>query len=130
MPVDVPVSGDSWNRSSVDVAVAGLGWVGVARKGTAKLRVWVPKGVAVTVRESLVPDLSRELGRPGFNGSPVKEVGGGGGGGGAGGAGGKEKKRGGGGKKKKKKNGMQLGMVIFTIVSSFLDMASTVAKRE
>ena len=104
VPVDVPVSGDSWNRSSVDVAVAGLGWVGVALKGTAKLRVWVPKGVAVTVRESLVPDLSRELGRPGFNGSPVKEVGGGGGGGGGGGAGGKEKKRGGGGKKKKKKN--------------------------
>jgi hypothetical protein len=27
-------------------------------------------------------------------------------------------------------NGMQLGMVIFSIVSSFLDMASTVAKRE
>ena len=99
-PVDVPVSGDSWRRSSVDVAVAGLGWVSVALSGTAKLRVWVPRGVAVTVREALVPDLARELGRPGFNGTPIKEVGGGGGGGGGGA--GKAKKRGGSGKKKKK----------------------------
>ena len=106
VPLDVPVSGDSWKRSSVDVAVAGLGWVSVALSGSARLRVWAPRGVSVTVREALVPDMARELGRPGFNGQPVKEVGGGGGGGGGrgggGGAGGGKAK--GGGKKKKKKS--------------------------
>lgn len=101
-PLDVPVQGDSWKRSSVDVAIAGLGWVSVALCGTARLRVWVPRGVAVTVREALVPDIARELGRPGFNGTPVKEVGGGNKGGGGGGGGGAKAK--GGGKKKKKKS--------------------------
>ena len=34
--------GDSWQLSSQDVAIAGLGWVAVALTGIAELRVWAP----------------------------------------------------------------------------------------
>ncbi|KAL4448813.1 hypothetical protein ABPG77_007530 [Micractinium sp. CCAP 211/92] len=65
-PTDVEVAGDSWKTSSVDVAIAGLGWVGVGVGGTAELRVWAPPGVAITTHDALVPDYARELERPGF----------------------------------------------------------------
>lgn len=63
----VTVEGTSWTASTVDVAVAGLGWVGVGLDGSASLRVWTYEGVGVTVRESLVPDLAKELETPGFD---------------------------------------------------------------
>jgi hypothetical protein len=89
-PTDVEVSGDSWQESSADVAVAGLGWVGVGVSGSASLRVWAPPGVAVTTRGALLPDFARELERPGFGAAAAAAVA----------AGGKPagKKQGGGGK--------------------------------
>jgi hypothetical protein len=40
--------------------------VGVGVSGTAALRVWAPPGVAVTTHDALVPDMARDLERPGF----------------------------------------------------------------
>lgn len=34
--------------------------------GNAALRVWAPPGVAITTHDALVPDLARDLERPGF----------------------------------------------------------------
>ncbi|GAB4820166.1 hypothetical protein N2152v2_007212 [Parachlorella kessleri] len=65
-PTDVVVQGDSWRESSRDVAIAGLGWIAVGVKGEANLRVWAPKGVAITMHDALVPDYARDLERPGF----------------------------------------------------------------
>lgn len=79
-PTDVEVQGNSWQESSVDVCVAGLGWVGVGVKGQAVLRVWAPPGVAITTRDSLVPDFAKQLERPGF-GAVIAKPGAGGGGG-------------------------------------------------
>ena len=45
---------------------AGLGWVGIGVDGTAELRAWTHQGVAVTVREALLPDLASELEKPGL----------------------------------------------------------------
>jgi hypothetical protein len=61
------VKGTSWSESGQDVAVAGAGWVGVACSGEATLLVWAPEGVAVTLRDALLPDLARELETPGFD---------------------------------------------------------------
>jgi len=66
-PRDVVVDGNSWTRSSRDVAIAGLGWVGVGLVGSATLRVWVPPAVAVTVHEALIPDMAKVFERPGFS---------------------------------------------------------------
>ena len=76
---------------------AGLGWVAVGVDGTASLRVWAPPGVAITTRGALVPDLAKELQRPGFDKLAVQAVAGGKGGGGKGGGGGRKpgSKRGG-----------------------------------
>ena len=67
VPTNIEVVGDSWRESSMDVAVAGLGWVAVGVSGTAGLRVWAPPGVAVTTRDALLPDFAKELERPGFS---------------------------------------------------------------
>jgi hypothetical protein len=40
--------------------------VGVGVSGEAALRVWAPPGVAITTHDALVPDLARDLERPGF----------------------------------------------------------------
>jgi hypothetical protein len=66
-PRDAAVDGDAWDRSSVDVAVAGLGWVGVGVKGRAKLRVWAPEGVAVTTHDALVPDYAKDFQKLGWS---------------------------------------------------------------
>ena len=63
---EVVVQGDSWRESSVDVAIAGLGWVGVGVAGEAKFKVWAPPGVAITTRDAMLPDFARDLERPGF----------------------------------------------------------------
>jgi hypothetical protein len=67
VPRTVTFTGDSWAASSVDLAVAGAGWVAVACAGEAQLRVWTYAGVAVTLRDALLPDLARELETPGFD---------------------------------------------------------------
>lgn len=63
---EIAVEGDSWSEHSKDIAIAGLGWVGVGVKGRAVLQVWVSEGVATTVHDSLIPDFAKELQRPGF----------------------------------------------------------------
>lgn len=67
VPRTVALEGSSWTASSVDLAVAGAGWVAVACLGQAQLRVWTHAGVAVTMRDALLPDLARELETPGFD---------------------------------------------------------------
>ncbi len=42
--------------------------------GDASLRVWAPKGVAITTHDALVPDYDRDLERPGF-GSQLPDAG-------------------------------------------------------
>ena len=76
----VRVYGSSWQRSDRDVVIGGLGWVGVGVNGEATLRVWTHEGVLVDTREALVPDMARDLHRPGF--SDEMSVGGGAGDGG------------------------------------------------
>jgi len=67
VPTDVTVEGDDWTRSGTDIHIAGLGWAAVGCKGKATVRVWAPKGVALTTRESLVPDYADQFERPGFS---------------------------------------------------------------
>ena len=67
VPTEVSVVGDSWKESSVDVCIAGLGWVGVGVGGEARLTVWAPPGVAITTRDALVPDFAKEFCKPGFD---------------------------------------------------------------
>ena len=72
----VTVYGESWQRSDRDISIGGLGWVGVGVNGNASFRVWTHEGVQVETREALVPDMSRDLCRPGF--SDEQQPGGGG----------------------------------------------------
>ena len=72
----VSVYGESWQRSDRDISIGGLGWVGVGCNGNASFRMWTHEGVQVETRESLVPDMGRDLLRPGF--SDEQQPGGGG----------------------------------------------------
>lgn len=63
---DVKASGTSWDVNSLDVAVAGLGWVSVGLKGEANLSLWTFDGIQITLREPLVLDRASSLERPGF----------------------------------------------------------------
>lgn len=76
----VSVYGSSWQKSDRDIVIGGLGWVGVGVNGEATLKVWTHEGVMVETREALVPDMAKDLHRPGF--SDEMSVGGGGGDGG------------------------------------------------
>lgn len=67
VPTDLTVDGSSFRASNTDIAIAGLGWIGVALNGEADLRVWAPDGVAITTHAALVPDLGADLQRPGFS---------------------------------------------------------------
>lgn len=72
-PHDITVSGDDWTRSSTDLAISGLGWVGVGVSGSASLRVWVPPGVGLTLRPPLAREFSKKMERKGF-GSALGEA--------------------------------------------------------
>ncbi|GLC33305.1 hypothetical protein PLESTB_000348100 [Pleodorina starrii] len=65
--VEVEVEGSDWSRSSVDVAIAGLGWVAVGCRGRARLRVWTLPGVTVTTHAALIPDYAREFEKKGVS---------------------------------------------------------------
>lgn len=66
---NVTVSGDSWRDSSVDIVIAGLGWVAVGVDGRASFRVWTPPGVAITTREAMLPDYAERFEKLGFSSS-------------------------------------------------------------
>ncbi|KAL8140142.1 hypothetical protein V2J09_006163 [Rumex salicifolius] len=65
------VTGNSWDSSSVDVAVGGLGWVAIGLKGEATLNVWTYDGIQVILRNSLLPYRSREFELAGFTVSKI-----------------------------------------------------------
>ena len=48
-------SGDSWSTACVDVVVSGLGWVALTGIGPFKVRTWAPPGVAIIMRDPLMP---------------------------------------------------------------------------
>ncbi|DBA79361.1 TPA: hypothetical protein ACH3X2_000014 [Trebouxia sp. C0005] len=72
LPQDILLEGNNWKESSVDIAIAGLGWIAVGVKGPADLRLWVHKGVGVTTHASMLPDYAQDLERPGFSSSNFK----------------------------------------------------------
>jgi ribosome biogenesis GTPase A len=82
VPRNIEVEGGSWKQHSMDVALAGLGWVAVGVAGKAKLRVWTYEAVAITAHASLIPDFAKEFQRPGFSTILPQAKGGGGGSGG------------------------------------------------
>ena len=49
------VAGDGWLKSSVDIVIAGLGWVTVTGVGQCTVRVRVPEGTTVGTRPALLP---------------------------------------------------------------------------
>ena len=60
------VSGMSWDVNSIDIAVAGLGWLDLGLKGEATLALCTYDGIEITLREPLVLDRAPFLERPGF----------------------------------------------------------------
>lgn len=64
--IPITVTGDTWEKSSVDIAVAGMGWFGLGIKGTADLDVWTYEGVGITTRSALVPDMAHYFEKAGF----------------------------------------------------------------
>ncbi|KAF8086499.1 hypothetical protein N665_0623s0006 [Sinapis alba] len=65
------VSGSSWDASSVDIAVSGLGWFAIGLKGNAVLGVWTHEGIDVFLRDSLVPQRARTFEDSGFTVSKI-----------------------------------------------------------
>ncbi|XP_054809697.1 GTP-binding protein BRASSINAZOLE INSENSITIVE PALE GREEN 2, chloroplastic [Prosopis cineraria] len=65
------ISGNSWDSSSVDIAVAGLGWFAVGLKGDAVVGVWTYEGVGVVLRNSLIPHKSHNFEDAGFTISKI-----------------------------------------------------------
>lgn len=63
---EVKLSGTSWDVNSVDISIAGLGWVSIGLKGEATLSIWTFDGIEITIREPLVLDRAKFLERPGF----------------------------------------------------------------
>eukprot|EP00798_Chlamydomonas_sp_ICE-L_P007543 gene7543-692_t len=66
-PTDISLEGDAWDKSSVDVAIAGLGWIGIGSVGRVDLRVWTYPGISVTSHAALIPDYARFFEKPGFS---------------------------------------------------------------
>ncbi|MCO5550226.1 hypothetical protein L7F22_003708 [Adiantum nelumboides] len=62
----VTVTGDTWEKSSVDIAIAGLGWFGLGIKGNADLSIWTYAEVGITTRSTLVPDMAHYFEKAGF----------------------------------------------------------------
>ncbi|KAL6006883.1 hypothetical protein ACLOJK_032379 [Asimina triloba] len=60
------VSGISWEVNSVDIAVAGLGWLSMGLKGDATVALWTYDGIEIVERDPLVLDRAPFLERPGF----------------------------------------------------------------
>ncbi|XP_042391109.1 GTP-binding protein BRASSINAZOLE INSENSITIVE PALE GREEN 2, chloroplastic-like [Zingiber officinale] len=65
------VTGESWDRSSVDIAVAGLGWCAIALKGEALLGIWTYDGIDVLQRSSLIAERATIFEEAGFTHSKI-----------------------------------------------------------
>ena len=59
-PRRVPIEGNSWRESSADIAIAGLGWLGIGVKGRAAFYVWTPEGASTPAlhffRNNILPE--------------------------------------------------------------------------
>ncbi|MEW5317331.1 MAG: hypothetical protein WDW38_008639 [Sanguina aurantia] len=66
-PRELTVLGTSWQRSSMDIAVAGLGWIAIGCDGASEFKVWTYPGVGVTKHDALIPDFAEIFERPGFS---------------------------------------------------------------
>jgi hypothetical protein len=51
----IEVKGTGWKEAAADISLTGLGWVTITGAGTARVKVSVPKGVAVGLRPPLMP---------------------------------------------------------------------------
>jgi len=65
------VSGDSWDKNTMDIAISGLGWYGISLKGEAVLRLWTYDGVDVIPRSSLVHERASIFEEAGFSVSKI-----------------------------------------------------------
>ncbi|KDP21886.1 hypothetical protein JCGZ_03254 [Jatropha curcas] len=63
---EIKVTGTSWDMNSIDIAVAGLGWLSLGLKGEATMTLWTYDGIEIALREPLVLDRAPFLERPGF----------------------------------------------------------------
>ncbi|RRT50972.1 hypothetical protein B296_00031754 [Ensete ventricosum] len=68
---EINVSGNSWDASSVDIAVAGLGWCAIGLKGEAVLGVWTYDGIDVVHRNSLISKKAAIFEEAGFTDSKI-----------------------------------------------------------
>ena len=51
----IDVKGEGWRKSSIDIVIAGLGWVSITGSGECRVKVTVPSGTSVSTREALLP---------------------------------------------------------------------------
>jgi hypothetical protein len=65
--LQVPLEGQKWKQSCVDVCIAGVGWVGIGLNGVARLMVWRQPKIAITSREALIPDFAEKFESPGWS---------------------------------------------------------------
>jgi len=65
------VCGKSWDSSSVDIAVAGVGWFAIGIRGEAKLSAWTYDGVEVVMRNALLPHRAQLFEVAGFTVSKI-----------------------------------------------------------
>ncbi|KAJ3683351.1 hypothetical protein LUZ60_013578 [Juncus effusus] len=64
---EIKLSGETWDKNCADVAVSGLGWVGIGLKGEAVLGVWTYEGVEVVLRGSVLHRRAPFFEEPGFS---------------------------------------------------------------
>ncbi|WCJ32426.1 P-loop containing nucleoside triphosphate hydrolases superfamily protein [Euphorbia peplus] len=65
------ISGNSWDSSCKDIAVAGVGWYAVGLNGEASLGVWTYEGIDVVLRNPLIPFRSQNFEVAGFSVSKI-----------------------------------------------------------
>lgn len=65
------VSGDNWDKNTMDIAISGLGWYGIGLKGEAVLGLWTYDGVDVVPRSSLVHERASIFEEAGFSVSKI-----------------------------------------------------------
>ncbi|KAM0892674.1 hypothetical protein ACQ4PT_025600 [Festuca glaucescens] len=65
------VSGDNWDKNTMDIAISGLGWYGIGLKGEVVLGLWTYDGVDVVPRSSLVHERASIFEEAGFSVSKI-----------------------------------------------------------